>query len=191
VNGQEIEGPAIIVRQWALRGMAVCLYGADHRTESQFSNDASEVSITIETETEMATKKKEVETPDVDTQLTEPQEQATQVAEEVKPDPEQFRTELKNYITAFGAEDGANWFSEGLSFSDAQAKFCQKLQDKLAAEKTRADELNEKLSSIDRGSDKPLSVSSDQVQDEKPNRFADLGENMGRFANGLKLPSTN
>jgi hypothetical protein len=190
VNGQEIEGPAIIVRQWALRGMAVCLYGADHRTESQFSDDAGEVSITIETETEMATKKKEVETPEVDTQLTEPQETTTPVVEEVKPNPEQFRTELKNYITAFGAEDGANWFAEGLSFTDAQAKFCEKLQGKLSAEKQRADDLAEKLSSIDRGSDKPLEFSSDDMSAEKTNdRFAHLGPNLSRFANGLKLPT--
>lgn len=191
VNGQEVDGPAIIVRQWALRGMAVCLYGADHRTESQFSDDASEVSITIETETEMATKKKEVETPEVDTQLTEPQETATPVVEDVQPDTDKFRSELKNYITAFGAEDGANWFAEGLSFTDAQSKFCEKLQNSLAAEQAKVDELNQKLSSVDRGSEKPLEISSDQVDGKPINRFADLGENMGRFANGLKLPSTN
>jgi hypothetical protein len=45
VNGYAIEGPAIIIRQWSLRGMAVCLYGADGRTHSKFSDDASEVSI--------------------------------------------------------------------------------------------------------------------------------------------------
>jgi hypothetical protein len=45
VNGYTIEGPAIIIRQWSLRGMAVCLYGADGRTTSQFSDSGSDVSI--------------------------------------------------------------------------------------------------------------------------------------------------
>jgi hypothetical protein len=45
VNGYSIDGPAIIIRQWSLRGMAVCLYGADGRTHSKFSDDSSEVSI--------------------------------------------------------------------------------------------------------------------------------------------------
>lgn len=34
VNGYQFEGPGIIVRQWPLRGVAVCPYGADANTES-------------------------------------------------------------------------------------------------------------------------------------------------------------
>lgn len=34
VNGQEFEGPGIIVREWPLRGVAICPYGADANTES-------------------------------------------------------------------------------------------------------------------------------------------------------------
>jgi len=35
VNGQVFEGPGCIVRKWMLRGVAVCLYGADPKTNTQ------------------------------------------------------------------------------------------------------------------------------------------------------------
>ncbi len=47
VNGYSIDGPAIIIRQWSLRGMAVCLYGADGRTHSKFSDSDSDVEVPV------------------------------------------------------------------------------------------------------------------------------------------------
>lgn len=34
VNGTQLTGPAVIVREWPLRGVAICPYGADANTES-------------------------------------------------------------------------------------------------------------------------------------------------------------
>jgi hypothetical protein len=34
VNGRQFEGPGIIIREWPLRGVAICPYGADSNTES-------------------------------------------------------------------------------------------------------------------------------------------------------------
>jgi len=34
VNGQKFEGPGVIIREWPLRGVAICPYGADAHTES-------------------------------------------------------------------------------------------------------------------------------------------------------------
>lgn len=34
VNGYDFEGPGIIIREWPLRGVAICPYGADSNTES-------------------------------------------------------------------------------------------------------------------------------------------------------------
>jgi hypothetical protein len=34
VNGYKLDGPAVIVREWPLRGVAICPYGADMNTES-------------------------------------------------------------------------------------------------------------------------------------------------------------
>lgn len=42
VNGQTVSGPALIFRQWPLRGVAVCPYGKDRNTSAQFSNQDGE-----------------------------------------------------------------------------------------------------------------------------------------------------
>ncbi len=39
VNGYEFEGPGVVIRQWPLRGIAVCPYGADQYTSTEFSGD--------------------------------------------------------------------------------------------------------------------------------------------------------
>ena len=46
VNGYEFEGPGCVVRRWPLRGIAVCLYGADQYTSTEFS-DAEQDSVNI------------------------------------------------------------------------------------------------------------------------------------------------
>lgn len=38
VNGRQFEGPGIIVREWPLRGVAVCPYGADQNTETSMKD---------------------------------------------------------------------------------------------------------------------------------------------------------
>jgi hypothetical protein len=37
VNGYTFEGPGLIIRKWPLRGVAICPYGADMNTKSEFS----------------------------------------------------------------------------------------------------------------------------------------------------------
>lgn len=34
VNGRQFDGPGIVIREWPLRGVAICPYGADQNTES-------------------------------------------------------------------------------------------------------------------------------------------------------------
>jgi hypothetical protein len=41
VNGYQFDGPGIIVREWPLRGVAVCPYGADMNTRSELAQDPS------------------------------------------------------------------------------------------------------------------------------------------------------
>jgi len=36
-NGRQYEGPVVIVREWPLRGVALCPYGADEHTAAQFA----------------------------------------------------------------------------------------------------------------------------------------------------------
>lgn len=41
VNGYQLEGPAAIIREWPLRGVAICPYGADQNTEAAAFSDTS------------------------------------------------------------------------------------------------------------------------------------------------------
>lgn len=49
VNGYTIDGPATIIRQWSLRGVAVCPYGYDSQTNSQFAagDDDGEIEVPL------------------------------------------------------------------------------------------------------------------------------------------------
>jgi len=54
VNGYEIEGPAVIVREWPLRGVAVCLYGADANTRSEFNEQGEDITVSLTGATTMS-----------------------------------------------------------------------------------------------------------------------------------------
>lgn len=42
VNGYQLEGPAAIIREWPLRGVAICPYGADQNTEAAAFSDKAQ-----------------------------------------------------------------------------------------------------------------------------------------------------
>jgi hypothetical protein len=48
VNGQMVEGPCTIAREWTLRGVGVCIYGADESTTAMFSADNGVVVLSLE-----------------------------------------------------------------------------------------------------------------------------------------------
>lgn len=50
VNGYKFEGPGYVVRQWHLRGVAICPHGADLSTTTEFSA-GQEVGVTVFTQT--------------------------------------------------------------------------------------------------------------------------------------------
>jgi hypothetical protein len=41
VNGRQFEGPGVVIREWPLRGVAICPYGADANTESAAMSSAA------------------------------------------------------------------------------------------------------------------------------------------------------
>ena len=43
VNGYQFEGPGVVVREWPLRGVAICPYGADMNTESTVFSETNKV----------------------------------------------------------------------------------------------------------------------------------------------------
>jgi hypothetical protein len=48
VNGRQFEGPGIIVREWPLRGVAICPYGADQNTESSMLSSDGGNTVSVE-----------------------------------------------------------------------------------------------------------------------------------------------
>jgi hypothetical protein len=57
VNGYQFEGPGVVIREWPLRGVAVCPYGSDANTESALfgANDNKVFHASVVTEPETTT----------------------------------------------------------------------------------------------------------------------------------------
>lgn len=141
VNGYQFSGPGVVVREWPLRGVAICPYGADMNTNSQFTETgdisvkqfrkadmakeetkelSEETTDAVETEVETTeTESTEVETPEVETSET-PETDETELSDD--------RKEAKRFVDAFG-DRGAVWFAEGLSFEDARTRETKELRE--------------------------------------------------------------
>lgn len=136
VNGNLVEGPATIIRQWTLRGVAVCPYGADPNTSSQLAGSETVV-VTVKTEGQpMATEETTVveETTEAAAAEVAPVETESQ-AEPVEVVPAeaatQANTEGMKFLKAFG-QQGAQWYVEGKSFEDAGLLFAQQQTDRIS-----------------------------------------------------------
>lgn len=89
--------------------------------------------------------------------------------------------QCKRFLDAFGP-DGAKWFAEGLSFEAAKDKYIQALQ-------TENADLRRRLQAVDRGETDPaqFQAAEDDERTAAVKKHAEtLGENIGRFAAGLK-----
>jgi len=82
VNGYQFEGPGVVVREWPLRGVAICPYGADAQTESrQFAEGNKTIKATVFTEPQPTEEKiMENDKPDEVAPVEEPK------ADDVKPE---------------------------------------------------------------------------------------------------------
>lgn len=155
VNGYEFAGPGVVVRKWPLRGIAVCLYGADQYTSTEFSK-SEDVAVTfIEEESAMAATDKvdvfaanaaviEADLEDEKTAV-EPEVEAVEaeaVEEEADEDKqvegeaveaEAVETSVKElgarYVHLFGLEKGSQYFTLGLSIEQATEKHLLELQE--------------------------------------------------------------
>jgi len=188
VNGYELEGPATIIRQWPLRGVAVCPYGADMNTESTFTN-AAELSVAIITDNEDEDMSKDteleaeeaVESTDETTQPEaeevvdgEPETKAEEAPEadaavEDAPEAEEAAEETaeltdgQKFLKAFGTQ-GAVWFAEGKTFDEAQALHFADLTTTNEKLQARIDEL-EAAQSLDRGGDEVVNLTPARPND--------------------------
>jgi hypothetical protein len=195
VNGRTELGPITVIRECLLRGVAVCPYGADPYTNSEFSAaaDAAPVDVTIFHKEKTAMSK-------------------DQGSEQIKTS-EQVRAELvagtKDYADRFGAELAAKWgpLGENKPLVDCYAEFVAdirkahdaaltakdtahaaavaELQTKLAAAEKKATEAEERLASLNLGESSPASGG------EEGQKKTNLGQSSGAaaFAAEFKLPS--
>ncbi len=143
VNGYSFEGPGVIVREWILRGVAVCPYGYDMQTESAFSRN-NQQTFTLTEVKPMPTKAPaakaqeltaetvvaEVIAPaavEVTTPAAAPAAEPAPVADAAAG----ARAEAKRFRDRFG-DQGAVWFADGLSFDEAAARETKELRAQVA-----------------------------------------------------------
>lgn len=134
--------------------------------------------------------------PDQTQQSAAPQGQPAQSQPAPQPgaDPRaQFSAELKRYTDKFGAENGTKWFTEGKSWEEALELHSQALAAALEAKQKELTDLSQKLASVDRGEEAPLSFSEAPGEqgpgNERAKQFGHLGERRAKIAAGIKLPS--
>lgn len=165
VNGSNVEGPATIIRQWTLRGVAVCPYGADPNTSSQLSS-VEKFTVSVKKEQFMSEEKKveaveAVETPVVVSPV------------EASPEPaQQSNSEGNKYLAAFG-QQGAVWFVEGKKFDDCVALFAKQQSDKIAQLEADKSELEKRLAGAKAaGEPEPVDFQSGEKSEAARKGFA-------------------
>jgi hypothetical protein len=170
VNGRAFSGPGVIIREWPLRGVAICPYGADANTESRAMKQDETVSVKMvkaNKEIEMEQEQKAVDTEALAevTPTVEPAAVEVEVESEDKPEDEKAeimaeievlkkqRDDLKAEIEAMQAErDGAKPADVA---SDDPAPVV--VADEMAAMRTALELANTRLAAFESGA-LPLSA---------------------------------
>lgn len=203
VNGNQFVGPGVVVREWRLRGCAVCPYGADGNTESEFAeksafqfswrgkpmpqkskNGADKLSAaqdqTVESKVDETSTETKKEGGDESTPA-EATETQVEEASQLSSDP---RCELKRFMNRFGDADGAKFFADGLDWSTAQDKFIDKLCAERDAATKRAEDAESKLKQIGETVGEKEPHKSGAFSTQKPTAAKSISE-------AKKLASTN
>lgn len=145
VNGRNVDGPAVVVRSWDLRGVAVTPHGKDIGTESVFSAsqaDAFNLNWKDGQMSKTATKSADDKKPEDQDKPDEGKLSADDNKTEPTPDPLQAaRQQMAEFSTHFGKADAAEYFSAGLNLEQAALKHVGKLSEQvteLTAERDKA-----------------------------------------------------
>ena len=178
-NGRKFSGPVTVIRDWPLRGVAVCPYGADSGTSTEFSSsDTQEVKVMSHdekelteavldevetTEADAAAVEAEVDNEDTAADATEAVE-AVEVAEQPESTPEAEPAALKtgpDYLERFG-DLGGVWFAQGKSWDQCVVLHEEALQEKIS-------DLEAKLSARSEGEAEPVefSAADDEVSPKR------------------------
>lgn len=187
VNGQVAQGPALIVRQWLLRGIAICPYGRDPQTRADLALKAQRLATFPVPKWESSAMENRHEQPPV--AQTDPRAE--------------FAALLKRYVESFGPELGARWAAEGLTWEQALARRCEQLAERCSelesqlAEQRKVyeeqiAELKARLQAVPRGEQEPVSFCAEEAPvSEKARRlYPGLGK-LAAYAASLQLPKHN
>ena len=192
VNGQSMVGPAIVFREWPLRGVALCPYGADNNTSTSLALSEEIVSVNFTNkESEMADENRKAEAEALVALEKKNAELAAKLAE-VEAAKEKKPTG-KDYMDAFG-EKGAVYFAEGKTWEEAQIL-------STAALKKENEELTAKLAAVHRGGeDKDAPGGGDGDVESKKKSAMDkmrarvgaeslkVGKRLSFFSCGIHMP---
>lgn len=164
VNGQQLAGPLTVIRTCLLRGAAMCPYGADPYTHSEFSQgDAGEVDVQITTQEEAMSKETETTAKTADQIRAELRQAHTAFVAQYGPvmaakwgplgEAELTIGSVHAHVQALEAEHSAALKSQTTAF---EAKVAE-LQAKYDAERAAVTELQDRLAAVQLGETKPAS----------------------------------
>jgi hypothetical protein len=200
VNGRTFEGPLLVARQWNLRGVAVCLYGYDPRTETAFSADQGR-----EFEFSILQNKEHPVNKTQETTAALNEQQAAEETTQVDPKAE-FKALLADYTARFGVTLAVEWAMADKPLLECYGEFVAKLQADHAAElatvngklseaQKHATGLQAKLNAIEAanlGEPDPVSSNPAGANDQASQKAAELAKSMpdglARFAASLQIP---
>lgn len=194
VNGHRFEGPGTVIRQWPLRGVAVCPYGADQHTEAEFKQERRQIGVkfTQQESRSMSDLTNEPAAAEEPVEKTEPKKLDEEQPEEetpteAEPAPAPAASEGEKFLQAFGDKGGV-WFAQGKTFADAQTLFTSELRTENDALKKENKELRAKLAT-QRGEPKPVTFQAEATEEQAiAAQFSTkIGPNLGRFAAGLRI----
>lgn len=171
VNGEEIEGPATIFREWPLIGLAVCRLGQDGFTSVQFSkDDASGVEINVFS--------------------PEPENTEDGEPESKVDDGLSLVTKL---VGLFGADNATEFVAEGLTLVECFERFTQQQQaeiGQLAQQLKQKDEelaqQKEIIAELNKGEDEPVSHGLNGDKQGETEEFSFMPEGLRAFAAATK-----
>jgi hypothetical protein len=106
VNGRTFDGPGVIIREWPLRGVAICPYGADANTDSSVfaGNNAKTYTATVFTEPEAKTKELDMSKESVEVVASVEETEAVELEQVVEETVEPVKAEESKEASAVELE---------------------------------------------------------------------------------------
>lgn len=214
VNGKQFTGPGLVIRKWSVRGVAVCPYGYDPNTSTQFADrlvgeipfsflqPENAMSVTNPTSTKptspAAAQAAQLSASQQPAGGTAPADAAgaTELGKGGTPDPEpenpraKLTADLKRFTDRFGAINGTKWFTEEKSFAEALELHIAEQDKQLAASRAETAAVQQKLNALNRGEVEPVTMTDGDrsTTEVKKLHASGLGENLSKFAAGITLP---